>query len=92
MIVIAKALFSLLLLTTESSDQKITHFLNRIGFGPRPGDVELVQKIGIDKYLEHIIKKMLAKDPAKRYQSAGEVLKYLRGVPSYWETISSSRD
>ena len=35
---------------TES--QKIVHLLNRIGFGPRPGDVERVRKIGIDTYIE----------------------------------------
>ena len=35
---------------TES--QKIVHLLNRVGFGPRPGDVERVRKMGIDKYIE----------------------------------------
>jgi uncharacterized protein (DUF1800 family) len=31
---------------------KITHVLNRIGFGARPGDVERVQKIGLREYIE----------------------------------------
>jgi len=35
-----------------SEDQKITHVLNRLGFGARPGDVERVQKIGIEAYIE----------------------------------------
>ena len=35
-----------------SEDQKILHVLNRLGFGARPGDVEKVKKIGIDKYIE----------------------------------------
>jgi uncharacterized protein (DUF1800 family) len=32
--------------------QDVPHLLNRIAFGPRPGQVERVQGIGIDKYLE----------------------------------------
>jgi uncharacterized protein (DUF1800 family) len=32
--------------------QDITHLLNRIGFGPRPGQTEGVQQIGVAKYLE----------------------------------------
>ncbi len=35
-----------------TEDQKIIHLLNRTGFGARPGDVERVKRIGIDKYLE----------------------------------------
>ena len=35
---------------TES--QRIVHLLNRIGFGPRPGDVERVRNMGIDQYIE----------------------------------------
>jgi uncharacterized protein (DUF1800 family) len=32
--------------------QDATHVLNRIGFGPRPGDVKRVREFGIEKYLE----------------------------------------
>ena len=35
-----------------TADQKIIHLLNRIGYGPRPGDVERVKRMGIDKYIE----------------------------------------
>ena len=35
-----------------SEDQKILHVLNRLGFGARPGDVDKVRKIGVDKYIE----------------------------------------
>ena len=35
-----------------SEDQRITHVLNRIGFGARPGDVERVRAVGIQKYIE----------------------------------------
>src|SRR5438128_2432551 len=35
-----------------TEDQKIIHLLNRIGFGPRPGDVARVRQLGIDKFIE----------------------------------------
>src|SRR5438876_8173114 len=37
--------------TDQSRDQAIVHVLNRIGFGPRPGDVERVRAIGVEKYI-----------------------------------------
>ena len=33
-------------------DQKIVHALNRLAFGPRPGDIEDVQRIGLHKWIE----------------------------------------
>jgi uncharacterized protein (DUF1800 family) len=35
-----------------SEDRLAVHLLNRIGFGPRPGDVEKVKALGIEGYLE----------------------------------------
>ncbi len=35
-----------------TEDQKILHVLNRFGFGARPGDVEKVRSIGLNKYIE----------------------------------------
>jgi hypothetical protein len=35
-----------------SDDQKIIHVLNRLGFGARPGDVEKVRAIGLQKYID----------------------------------------
>jgi uncharacterized protein (DUF1800 family) len=35
-----------------TADQKISHVLNRLGFGARPGDVEKVKAIGVSKYIE----------------------------------------
>jgi len=33
-------------------DQKARHLLDRIGFGPRPGDVQRVRAMGLDTYLD----------------------------------------
>ncbi len=35
-----------------TEDQKILHVLNRLGFGARPGDVERVKAMGLNKYIE----------------------------------------
>jgi uncharacterized protein (DUF1800 family) len=35
-----------------TEEQKILHVLNRLGFGARPGDVEKVKTLGINKYIE----------------------------------------
>jgi uncharacterized protein (DUF1800 family) len=35
-----------------SENQKAVHVLNRLGFGPRPGDVEKMRSMGIRKYIE----------------------------------------
>ncbi len=52
--IIATTLALFLLAGITSSDSKLTdrqralHALNRLGFGPRPGDVDRVMKTGVD--------------------------------------------
>ncbi len=38
--------------TRLTEDQKALHLLNRIGYGPRPGDLERVKRMGLDKFIE----------------------------------------
>jgi uncharacterized protein (DUF1800 family) len=38
--------------TKLSKDQQILQALNRLTFGPRPGDIEEVQRLGVDKWIE----------------------------------------
>ena len=38
--------------TGASDERVIVHVLNRIGFGPRPGDVERIQRIGLRQYID----------------------------------------
>ncbi len=33
-------------------DQQVVHALNRLAFGPRPGDIEAVRRIGVNKWIE----------------------------------------
>lgn len=33
-------------------DKTIVHVLNRLGFGPAPGDIERVRRIGLEKYID----------------------------------------
>jgi uncharacterized protein (DUF1800 family) len=43
---------SVLAVSPPSDDKAIVHILNRIGFGPRPGDVERVRAIGVQTYID----------------------------------------
>ncbi len=38
--------------TTSAENRGIVHLLNRIGYGPRPGDVERVRSMGVPAYIE----------------------------------------
>jgi uncharacterized protein (DUF1800 family) len=35
-----------------TKDQQVLHSLNRLTFGPRPGDVEEVRKLGVEKWID----------------------------------------
>src|SRR5258708_36484108 len=35
-----------------NTDQAITHLLDRVTFGVRPGDVEHVKEMGVERYLD----------------------------------------
>jgi uncharacterized protein (DUF1800 family) len=47
-----------------TEDQKILHVLNRLGFGPRPGDVERVKAIGLQKYIDQQLNPSAINDSA----------------------------
>ena len=63
-----------------SEEQRIVHVLGRLGFGARPGDVERVRKIGLERYIEA----QLA--PEKIDDASAEAK--LRNLPSYWMTTA----
>ena len=39
-------------ITQLSTDEAIVHALNRLAYGPRPGDVEHVRQMGLEKWIE----------------------------------------
>jgi len=45
-------------------DQVILHALNRLGYGPRPGDVERVRRMGLAAYIERQLDPSGIPDPA----------------------------
>ncbi len=53
------------------SPETITHVLNRIGFGPAPGDVEEVRRIGLAKYIEQQLQPERIADAAMTARLAG---------------------
>jgi len=48
-----------------TKDEQILHALDRLTFGPRPGDVELVKKMGVKKWIElQLHPEKIAENPA----------------------------
>jgi uncharacterized protein (DUF1800 family) len=39
-------------ITELTEDEAIMHAMNRLAYGPRPGDVEYVRKLGLEKWIE----------------------------------------
>jgi uncharacterized protein (DUF1800 family) len=55
-------------------DQQVRHVLNRLGFGPRPGDVAAVRAMGVDEWIARQLEPRRIEDPAvekilTRYQT-----------------------
>jgi uncharacterized protein (DUF1800 family) len=50
--------------------QKIIHVLNRLGYGPRPGDVERVEKMGLQAYIRQQLHPETIDDAALRTELA----------------------
>ena len=50
--------------SAPSQEQLAIHTLNRLGFGPRPGDLERVQSMGIEAYIEEQLHPERIADPA----------------------------
>ncbi|HEV7902260.1 MAG TPA: DUF1800 domain-containing protein [Pyrinomonadaceae bacterium] len=63
-----------------SEEQRIAHVLGRLGFGARPGDVERVRQMGLERYVE-------AQLEPEKIADAGVEAK-LRNLPSYWMTTA----
>ena len=51
--------------TQGDSDADIVHVLNRISFGPKPGDIDHVKQIGIQKYIEEQLNPRSLTDPVE---------------------------
>ncbi len=54
-----------------SEDQKIIHVLNRLGFGARPGDIERVRSIGVEKYIQQQLDGISIADPVAESKVKG---------------------
>src|SRR5688572_2891218 len=54
-----------------TDDAAIVHVLNRIGFGPAPGDVERVRRIGVSAYIEEQLHPERIADASMQERLAG---------------------
>ena len=57
--------------TVANDERTIVHVLNRIGFGPRPGDVERIRRIGLRHYIDHQLKPERVPDSGMAARLAG---------------------
>src|SRR5271155_6210149 len=63
-------------ITELTEDQAIMHALNRLAYGPRPGDVEYVRKLGLEKWIDQQLQPNSIDDSAldsrlQRYPTVG---------------------
>jgi uncharacterized protein (DUF1800 family) len=66
--------------TSLTEEQRIVHVLNRLGYGPRAGDVERVRQMGLAKWIERQLEP--SRIPDERVQDALQAFPTLtRGVP-----------
>src|SRR5690242_20226056 len=54
-----------------NDDRAITHVLNRIGFGPAPGDVKRVGEMGLEQYIDQQLHPEKLPDPGMKERIAG---------------------
>jgi uncharacterized protein (DUF1800 family) len=57
--------------TLPDDDRTIAHVLNRIGFGPRPGDIERVRTIGLQRYIDQQLHPERVEDAGMTARLAG---------------------
>ncbi len=64
-----------------SKDQQVLHALDRLTFGPRPGDVEIVKKMGVKKWIDlQLHPEKIAENPALEVKLAPlETLRMTQG-------------
>src|SRR5213593_3068174 len=74
--------------------QRAEHALNRLGFGPRPGDVDRVMAEGVDKWIEKQLHPERIDDGAVTARLASfETLKMNNGdmIEQYYKPIVAAR-
>lgn len=48
----------------QTQEQQVHHVLNRLAFGPRPGDVERVRRLGVDRWIAQQLEPSRIGDPS----------------------------
>jgi uncharacterized protein (DUF1800 family) len=59
----------------QTADQQVQHVLNRLAFGPRPGDVARVREMGVDRWIAlQLVPERIADTTAERVVASYEML------------------
>jgi len=67
---------SLLLAAEIPTQLKALHVLNRLGFGPRPGDIERVNAMGIENYIHQQLFPETIAEPSQLTEKLNELTSY----------------
>ena len=62
--------------TEIPSQLKALHVLNRLGFGPRPGDIERVNAMGVENYIHQQLFPETIAEPSQLTQKLNELTTY----------------
>lgn len=63
-----------------SANSKVLHLINRLSFGPRPGDVQKVEAMGIEKYIQQQLSPTTIPEPSQLTDRLAQ-LEYLKLNP-----------
>jgi uncharacterized protein (DUF1800 family) len=64
----------------QTADQQVRHVLNRLAFGPRPGDYDRVRQTGVDAWIEQQLHPERIADPA--------VTQLVSQLPTYTTSVA----
>jgi uncharacterized protein (DUF1800 family) len=88
-------------ITELTADEAILHALNRLAYGPRPGDIERVRQVGLAKWIDQqlnpnsiddkAVEARLENYPTLRMSSADLIARYPRPKPSQKQAVKSAR-
>ncbi|MDT9340523.1 DUF1800 domain-containing protein [Trichodesmium erythraeum 21-75] len=74
---------------SQSITTKTIHVLNRLTFGPRPGDIERVESIGIDNYIKSQLRPETIRESPQLTQKMAKLTNfYLSPTELYQKTVS----
>ena len=74
-----------------STEQKALHLLNRLSFGPRPGEIQMVKSTGIDTYIKSQLHPESIPEPPELRQKLAELTTLQMSPTALWQEYKRPR-